>query len=110
MIIRAKTFKAWMQANYTRTDLRDVVRYGADVGHTGLVYYSQTTKLYARFKQEIWNTLLEEAEGYGTSPLQMIARFNRASDVETVTHFENLLVWFMAEITARDLLAGRGAS
>ena len=110
MIIRAKTFKAWMQANYTKTELQDVVRYGADVGHTGMVYYSETTKLYARFKQEIWAVLLEEASDLGTSPLQMIACFNRASEVETANHFENLLVWFMAEVTARDLLAERYAS
>lgn len=104
MIIRAKTFLAWMRANFSHAELKDIARYGADTGWYGLTWYSDTGKLYNRFKKEIWDILSEDAEAVGDSPLGFLASVSRAcDDIATVVHFENLMTWYAAERTARVL-------
>ena len=104
MVIRAKTFIAWIQANFSHTELRDIARYGADTGWTGLTWYSDTAKLYNRFKAELWEMLAEDAEASGYSPLAFLANLSRsADDIATACHFENLMTWYAAERTARVL-------
>lgn len=75
MIVRSKTFRGWMKANFTRQDLKDMVTHGVSSGFSGLIYYTETAKLYDKFSNEIWDAL-----------------------------FKNLLVWYMAERTAQELL------
>lgn len=111
MIIRAKTFKRWLQANLDRNELRGLAEHGADAGWPGLTYYRDTCKLYERFKEEIWDLLVEEAEyggGYD-NPFAFVAVFRGAKDVGTVDQFENLMVWYAAEHYAR-LLTDDGAA
>ena len=48
MIIRAKTFKKWLQANCDKGSLADLARHGASAGFPGLTYYTDTMQLYAR--------------------------------------------------------------
>jgi hypothetical protein len=103
MIIRAKTFRDWMKANFDKQTLRDLAEYGVQGGFPGLTYYSDTTKLYEKFKDEIWESLIDEAEEYGYKNVyEFIATFNGA-DVGNCTQHENLLVWYMAEKVAREL-------
>lgn len=57
MIIRAKTFKAWMQANFDKGTLKDMAQFGCSGGFPGLTWYTDTCHLYERFKDEIWEWL-----------------------------------------------------
>jgi len=103
MRVRAKTFKNWMKANFSKEQLRDIAQHGADAGWGGLTYYSDTAALYSRFADEIWEALVEDAEEYGyRNVFEFIATF-RLADVANRTQVENLLVWYMAERTAQEL-------
>lgn len=103
MIIRAKTFKQWMRANFDKEELRDLAQYGANTGWPGLTYYTDTCKLYAKYKDEIWELLCQSADNFGQTPLQAVAGFNGAKHVSDSATFENLMVWFAAEEYARQL-------
>jgi len=103
MRIRAKTFKGWLKANFSKQELGDLARYGANAGWPGLTHYADTCKLYDRFKGEIWEALLDDTEEFGyKNPFELIATFNGA-DVGSCEDVETLLVWYMAERTAREL-------
>ena len=65
MIVRAKSFEAWMKRNLSRSQMRDIASHGADGGWPVLTYYHDTCKLYEKFKDEIWEWLLEDAEEFG---------------------------------------------
>ena len=103
MKIRAKTFKAWMQANFDASQLEDIASHGANAGWAGLTYYTDTCKLYNHFKDEVWEMLLEDAEGMGENVFQMMAGFGGAKDVGSCQQFENLMTWYAAERVAREV-------
>jgi len=105
MRIRARTFKGWMRANFSKSDLQDMITHGVSGGFGGLTYYSDTVKLYDRFADEIWDALWEDAQSAGyNSVLQFIVDNFKCSDVSDDAEFKNLLVWYMAERTANELL------
>lgn len=103
MIIRAKSFRAWMQNHFGTSELSDIATHGADAGWAGLTYYSDTCKLYNRFQSEIWEMLLEDAESMGQNVFEMMAGFGGAKDVGSCQQFENLMTWYAAERVAREL-------
>lgn len=105
MIIRARSFKKWMQSNFTKGELRDLARYGANTGWQGLTYYTETAALYDKFHDEIWDALYEDAQSFGSkNVIALIADFGGADNANDDDTFKNLLVWYMAERTARELL------
>ncbi len=108
MNIRAKTFKNWLKANFTRSELNSIADYGANTGWYGLTYYSQTTKLYEKFKDEIWEHIIEESEADGYSnPFAYLAEFESAKSIEDEITMKNWLVWYMAESIAYRLIEDR---
>ena len=101
--IKAKSFKAWMLANFTKDELPDIARQ-VDAGWAGLTYYKDTVALYEKFDEEIWAALYEDAQSFGApNVVQFIADLGGAKDVNDDAHFKNLLVWYMAERVAREL-------
>ena len=105
MRIRAKTFRDWMKAHFTKGELLDLAQYGADAGWPRLTYYNETAALYRRFANEIWETLIEDAEEYGyQNVFEFLATFRLANNVANREQVENLLVWYMAERTAQKLV------
>ena len=104
MIIRAATFKRWMRANFNRSQLSDMVRHGANTGWAGLTYYTDTSALYARYKEEIWDLLYEDAEAQGVTIPRLIG--DLSYDPSTVQEFEGLLVQYAAERTASEITDG----
>ncbi len=101
MIIRSRTLEGWMRANFDRNQLKDIARYGCSAGFPGLTYYSDTCKLYDKFSEDIWK--LAENGGCGGDIMEFIASLNGTSNVSDRTTFENLMVWFACEETAREL-------
>ena len=105
MAIRAKSFRAWMKAHFDEGSLRDLAQYGAQSGFPGLTYYKDTGALYDKFHDEIWEVLYEDAESMGhKNILEMLGTFGGAENVGTDDQFKNLLVWYMAERVARELI------
>lgn len=105
MIIRAKTFKAWMKTNL-KESYQDIVEHGANCGYPGITYYRDTCKLYDKFEEEIWEALYDDAEENGQTILELIASFRGAKDVTSGYQFKNLLTWYMAERIAQAETAG----
>ena len=102
MIIRSKTFRQWFNANL-KDYAYDIASHGANSGFPGITYYRDTCKLYDKFKDEIWEMLIDDARDFGYSnPFELVATFRR-SDVNSVTEVENLLVWYAAERVAREI-------
>lgn len=98
------TFESWLKANLEPSQIKDLASHGADAGWPGLTYYSETGELYEIYKDEIWKALSDDADEYGCqSVFEMIAGFGCARSVNCVETFENLMVWYMAERTARNL-------
>jgi hypothetical protein len=100
-----KTFESWMRKQFDRGELSDMVKHGVQGGFHGLIYYSETTKLYRKFKDEIWDNLYDDANDYGCTILEFVNNFK--GTVDSSATFENLLVWYMAEKTANNILMQR---
>lgn len=96
-------FKDWMKKKFDATQLSDIAAHGADSGWAGLTYYSDTTKLYTKYKADIWEMLIQDAEDMGENVFEMISHFGGAKNVSDCETFENLMVWYAAERVAREL-------
>ena len=101
------TFRDWLLHQYTHNELADICKHGAQNGYHGLIYYSETTALYNRYHEEIWDLLNDNYDALGfSSCLELIASFQTASNVNSDTQFKNLLVWYAAEEIAFDITQG----
>lgn len=99
MVIRAKTFKDWLKANFDRSELRDIHERGADAGWGGLSYYSDTSALYNRFEEELWERLGELADDYGADgPVGWLNEYCKyGREAATPAQFKCAVVWVVAE-------------
>jgi hypothetical protein len=104
MIVRAKTFRQWLEANLSKRQLKDLVRFGVDSGFPGLTYYEETSKLYDKFSGEIWEALQTDADGEGKSVMEFVADIRGAEQVTSSGQLKNLLAWYMTERTAVQLI------
>jgi len=105
-----KNFKKWLTKRFAHNELPDTVDCSVsdDVRGfiRGLISYSETTQLYRKYKDEIWEMLSDDAEKWGESVLKMIAHFPSAKGVNNADQFERLLVWYAAEKIAYELTEG----
>jgi hypothetical protein len=101
-----KTLKEWMRNQFEPEELADMVRHGVSGGFGGLTYYRETAELYQKYKSEIWDMLLSDAENCGENVFRMISQFNWAKNIGGVAQVENLLVWYAAEGIASELIQG----
>ena len=105
MKVRAKTFESWIRANFSNSDLRDMIRHGVSSGFGGLTYYRDTCKLYDKFSDEIWNLLYDDAQNMGyNNVLKFIVECFRDSDISDEVDFKNLLVWYAVERIAQNIV------
>lgn len=98
------TFRDWLEENMDADELRDLSEHGASGGFSGLTYYSETVALYDRFEDEIWDAMYEDAPVEGMSILSFMASLGGSKDVGSMDQLKNLLVWYMAERTAREIV------
>ncbi len=104
MIIRAKTFRRWMEVNLSEY-AEDIASHGCVSGFPGLTYYTDTQALYKRFSGEIWRIAEQIADCAGyESVLELLVSCNGAAQVTDAVTFENLMVWLAAEEIARRLV------
>src|SRR5471030_561947 len=89
------SFEAWMKKNFDRDQLKDIAQYGTQGGFPRLTYYKDTTALYQKYHEYIWDMVTDDANGMGCAhPLEMIATFGGAANVDSRITFENLMVWY----------------
>jgi hypothetical protein len=102
MIIRAKTFRKWFDANL-KESASDIANHGANCGWPGITYYTDTVKLYNKFTEELWDLIEEDRESFGSKNiLSFIASWNGADNVGSDDQFKNLVVWYACEKLARE--------
>lgn len=103
MILRAKTFAGWFNANL-RDNAKDIAAHGADCGFPNISYTRDTVKLFDKFGDEIWEMAVQDAEELGEKNVAaMIAGFSRADMLTGLDQFKNLMVWYACEKLSREI-------
>ena len=99
-----QTFSQWMAQNYDADELREIAEHGCSDGVTGMTYYTETTSLYDRFGEELWEMLSDDADDFGyPTALSFLASLNGAENVSTPAQAANLIVWYAAERVAQNM-------
>lgn len=104
MIIRAKTFRKWMEANLSDY-MQDIANYGCAGGFPYLTYYTDTCKLFDRFQDEIMDAVGEEADDNVCKGIaDFLCNYTTYDKwvTDNTTH-KNFLVWWYAEKIANEL-------
>ena len=96
IVIRSRTFKAWLNSNFTRQELKEMVMYGVKSGYYGLIDHRGLSKIYCRFKGEIQECLL--ASGWS------LAAFTERTEPWDMDVLEEELTWYAAEALAWELI------
>ena len=102
--VKAQGFEGWFKETYTKGEMEDMVNHGCSGGFHSIIYYTDTVALYDEFVEDIWNALYEDAESYGQNIMELMASFNGAKDVGGDEQFKNLLVWYMCERIAYNII------
>lgn len=93
------TFKTWMKEQFTRDDLKKIIKEGA-FALSEFDGYSRTSRLYAVYKEDIWEIVRVKAEKRGYKNLMAwFATFTDVALSEPET-FEGQLVWVAAKLVA----------
>lgn len=104
----AQTFAQWMSETYTVGELSEIAEHGCSGGVPGMIYYTETTAIFERFEDELWDMLAEDADNFGyPTALAFLASLNGAQDVSTPAQERNLIVWYAAERVAQEELSDR---
>ena len=99
------TFTDWLEDRLDRQQLRDLAQYGAGVGWPGLTYYTETSRLYQRYHEEVWEALAEDADALGCASIPAyVATFATAPQIVDDATFRNTLIWYLAERAAHNLV------
>lgn len=106
LIIRAKTFRAWFNANL-KDRAADIANHGADGGYPCITYTSDCCRIFDHFAEEIWEMIAQDADDFGhKSTAEFIAGFRRADMCADWDSFRTLLVWYACEKVARENTPG----
>ena len=101
--MKYKTIKSFVENNFDANEIDMICRYGCENGFNGIIYYSETTALYDKFQEEIWEMLWRESEEQGVSVMELISVFNNADSIGSDAQFKNALVWFAVEQIAYEI-------
>lgn len=101
------TFRSWMKNKFSKGKLREMLQYGVDSGYSGLISYHETSKMYDKYEDEIWDQLYNDSQDFGHSNImEFISTWRSADQMENDTTFKNYVVWYMAERVADELVGG----
>ena len=99
--------ETWMTENLSQQQLKDMATFGIDAGWAGLAQYSDLSKLYHRFQNEIWEALVEDAKalGYANSLAMITATFDKAilNEIRTAEQFQSQLFWYVVKRTLKKM-------
>lgn len=92
--INEATFREWFMNTFDMDDITEMIENGAaDFGP--FIYYSDTSMLYERFSQEIWDLAMEAAE-LGCDDGVLKVPLQRGGAVDTPEKFECAMVTIAA--------------
>jgi len=88
----------WLFDTLDKETREDLANHGADAGFTGLIYTKDCADLFDQFEDEIWNSLMDDAEEYGAKNVcEFMGGFQRSDMFFSIDGLKNLAVWYMAE-------------
>lgn len=93
-------FKQWMIDNYSHNELADIANHGCTGGVSGMIYYTETEKIYKQFAHELHEIIAEYKDQTGEFPSYIV------NDLDNYPSFMNSMVWFGAEWAAHDITGG----
>jgi hypothetical protein len=91
--------------------MKEILDHGCSSGIVGeLIYYNDTLKFYAKYKNEINTMLKNSMNEMGTYSLKDIfgKNFDDSDPLLSDTHNQNLLSWYAMEETTRNLIYALG--
>ena len=92
------SFAAWMLATYEHNELADICNHGCASGcASGMIYYSETSALFDKYRDDLFEMMSEYQERTGYSenlPAYVLTNSG------TFATFANSVVWFCAELVA----------
>ena len=96
----SNTFKQWLTDEYSHNQLADMANYGCSGGVSGMIYYSETERIYHEHQEALHSIIAEYNDATGEWPDYII------KDLGDVVPFMNSVVWFAAEWVANELTQG----
>ena len=99
------SIKEWLLDTQERSTIEDAVQHGCQGGTINeLIYYSDTSAFYDKYKDEIWRRLGDMADDLGEDSIpHLISTFNGAKDVGSPLQLKNLLAWWAVEEVCRGI-------
>lgn len=87
-----------------RDDVMQAGEHGADAGWPGFTYITDAAEFTARYRDDVWEMLADDAEAYGAASVaEFVAGFSRADMTDSSERFDNLLAWYVLETVGRAL-------
>lgn len=94
-------FKKYMQENYCNDQLQDIANHGCASGcATTLIYYSDTSKIYDLYCDDIHAIVGDYMESTGICDFKTLNE-----SIGSAMQFKNAIVWLAAELVAYDLVS-----
>lgn len=93
-------FKQWMVDNYSHNEMADIANHGCTGGVSGMIYYTETEKIYKQFAHELHEIIAEYKDQTGEFPSYIV------NDLDNYPLFMNSMVWLGAEWVAHDITGG----
>ncbi len=90
------SFRKYILTEYEPEELLDIARHGCEGGARGLIYYSETTKLYGEYCGDIHAIMGEYMDSIGEWPVSV------CDNLGDFTQFANYAVWFAVEFIAHE--------
>jgi len=93
-----KTIKKYILENWDKDEISDIAR---DItgGHSGLIYYRETSKLYDKFENELHDIMAYTQEQIGEDGLpDYVVKNSQGLD-----QFKNSVVWFCFEVLCQEI-------
>ena len=95
----------WLLETQDKSTIKDTAQHGCSGGTISeLIYYSDTSAFYDKYKDEIWRRLGDMADDLGEdSIVHLISTFKGVKDVGAPLQLKNLLAWWAAEEVCRGI-------
>jgi len=87
-------FFKWLQSNFDKDELIDMVNYGCRNGFSGLIYYDETNQIFNQFEKEILEII--KHSGF-ECPIKI-------ENYTLLNQFMNDIVWLACELAAYELI------
>ena len=102
--LRTNEFTKFIQDNYGEDELKNIAVHGCINEHVaGMVYFDETTAIYDKYKECIWEILEDRAYQLKVTVMQMLTQATDSKGVCNSQTFDNYCVWFAAECVAEQI-------